>query len=225
MIQETNSWWASRLLCRLWPSEWGGDQCADPRFSRNLRNPFPMQWTPVYCVYSDKNAYLRMKIGLGEQWYRKLRSRPRHLTKPQWNSTLSAALTVQGILQWCYVGFLNSVSGKAAVHSIGHHLNEVWPVDEGPWFFILTILFSKCTQQLIHAHWRTLSTPQKGIVWKWCNALCTWRNSPYPIKGTLHSFQIVAINFSRWITFSSFCSICHCASPVIALPYPGSHAR
>lgn len=35
------------------------------------------------AFHSDKNAYLRMKIGLGEQWYRKLEPRPRHFTKPQ----------------------------------------------------------------------------------------------------------------------------------------------
>lgn len=79
---------------------------------------FPMQATPVYCVYSDKkNAYLPMKIGLRssvlmarKQWYQEVRV-------SQWVSTLSAAVTVRGILQWCYLGFLNSFSGKAAVHS------------------------------------------------------------------------------------------------------------
>lgn len=84
-----------------------------------------MQWTPVYCVYSDKECTNKDRVGRAVIQEVTVPFSTLNQTSMKFYSTLSAALTVQGILQWCHVGFLNSVSGKAAVHSIGHHLNEV----------------------------------------------------------------------------------------------------
>lgn len=100
-----------------------------------VTHSFPMKLTPVYCVYSDKkNAYLRMNIGLGELCLngskaviQEASSTP-HQTSINLNPSCCsnrAAVTVQGILQWCSIGFLNSVRGKAAVHWNGHHLTKV----------------------------------------------------------------------------------------------------
>lgn len=86
-----------------------------------------MHSIPVNCVSSGKkNAHLRIKIGLGELYLngsKTVLQNPvlgtSYIIKPQSASTLSAAIvTVEGILQLCYKRFLNSVSQKAAVHSV-----------------------------------------------------------------------------------------------------------